>query len=301
MKANKIGKDEIVEPKVYKKTKFQFKDYFGTMAVLLAFFSPSILAKDVPSYTEQEKNIEIIRDISEAEVDTYYQNCYKTNDDTFPQIMGKMPAKKYIACWEKEIRLNMFLKIDNNTKKLLEETIDLFNLINEKTYTNLPKITLNYEPKEIEKHNVFKINIDWSALPQGTLGQTSQTSFLTTKGNSLVDSKITIANQLRENPELFCTTLIHELMHALFNFKDTYTIENYPTKSIMYFGEAGKFLSINDIYLMNIASWTKELTDKQKKEVKEFYADYEKFYNSCDGYIISRLYEKIQNQEILEN
>lgn len=306
MKPKRIGKDEIVKPVVYKKKKFNFKDCLDSAILIMAMFAPSILAKDVPSYAKQEKNTELVRELSQDEVDSTYRNIYEYElvDKPVISLLSKLPAKKYIASWQKEIKVNMFLEVNSQTKKLLKETVDFFNLVNEKTYTNLPKIVLNYSPKEIEKYNIFKINVNWGDLPKNTLGLTGQTALPTTKGESIIASSITMSNQLRVLPEAFCSVFIHELLHALFNFQDVYLLEGNTTKSLMgYYGAEGNgdFLSLNDIYLMNIASWTKELTSQQKKDVKEFYTEYEKLYNSCNGKIISLLHEKIQNQDTLEN
>lgn len=306
MKPKRIGKDEIVQPVTYSNKKFRFADCLSSIALVLTLFAPSILAKDVPSYAKQGKNTEIVRELSQDEIDSTYRNIYEYElaDKPVFNLLSKVPAKKYIAVWQKEIKINMFLDVNSETKKLLQETIELFNLVNEKTYTGLPKIVLNYTPNEIEKYNIFKINVEWGDLPKNTLGETGQTALPTTKGESIIASKITMSNELKNIPDLFCSVLTHELLHALFNFQDVYLLEDNKTDSIMSsYGadNCGQFLSLNDIYLINIASWTKELTSEQKKEVKKFYTEYEKLYNSCNGNIISLLHEKIQNQETLEN
>lgn len=288
----------ISKPLVRETRKASKTRWVAAVAWLALLFMPSILAKDVPSYEQQNKNIEIIRELTKNDVETYYRNMYTNNGDLY--LMKNVPAKKYLAFWEKEIKLNMFFDINKETKTLLEETIDLFNIINQKTYTNFPKITFDYEPSTLEQANLFKINVFSRATLPWIPGKAIYSAFLTTKGSGIVCSEIVMSNEITDKPELFCSVFMHELMHVLYGFDEAYKYSN-SNETIMSTADKGRFLSLNDIYLIDSASWTREPTDEQKKNIKKFYADYEKLYNSCDGHIISKLYENIQKDIDLEN
>ena len=141
----------------------------------------------------------------------------------------------------------------------------------------------------------------WGELPINQLAVTAQNPLLTLGSQRTLNQRIIIDGSLRKSPEYLSSVLIHELMHALFNFDDVYQKANYTTDTIMNYARPGQFLSINDIYLMNSIMWTKELTPKQQKEVKKFYKEYEQMYNACNGEIITELQKDIENQETLEN
>lgn len=288
------------KPVAYKKIKGKFLDFATTFVLLSMLIGPSIVAKDVPSYSTQNKNVAIVRCIADEDVDTSYRNAYAEIDNPIFKALGKMPARIYTTAWQKEIKINMFSQVNDETRALLNEAIKLFNTINERTYTKLPKVVLNYSPTGLDEFNPLNINVYWGTKALNA-GEAYRSPLITAQGSSLVGTYINMSNNLRNEPEAFVTTFTHELMHTLFNFADAYSFENFSTDTIMNRFSAGQFLTINDIYLMNTAMWTKELSKSQQKEVRQFYKEYKKMYDSCDGYIISKLYEKIQNQETLEN
>lgn len=299
----KKNKDES-QNDAKKKRKNVISAVFDWFLIGSMVLGPSLLTKSRPCSTKIEKNYDKIEELApNREINTDYAHI-DTQNPFMKIFSGFLYSTHAMPVWKDKINVNIAFEMSYEQKLALEYSIELLNEVNQKTYTNVPSIMLNFD-KDASKFNLFDIDVvqdTETSPPYVAITETRQ--FPTKNGlNSIFTDIKVIPSCINDtaHPTYLSSVITHELMHAIYGLDDNYLYNN-DTDSLMneYSPHGLDFLSPNDLYLIDAVCWSKKLTDKQSQEVKDFYKYFEVRYEGSQGKPVQKYLDKMQQQE-LEN
>ncbi len=290
-KKNKVLEEELSEDELALRKKAKRKNIISAvidwMIIGTLVLGPTVLTKSRPMGKKVDKNLDLIEEIAPSNnVNMDYSNLTRLHP-VWKYLSNHLYANHVIPFWAKKIDVNIALDLSSEQKRALQHSIDLLNELNEKTYTNVPTIVLNYGEDSLSKFNIVDINVTEETDPSVPYeGICSSKSYPTLNGVNSLFSNIKVISEVindTKNPTRLSTVITHELLHAIYGFEDNYTFNN-GTDSIMN-KEAFKqhdFLSPNDLYIINAICWNKQLSSEQIKNVEKYYKYFEERYEKTD-------------------
>lgn len=290
-KKHKLTEGELSQEESALQKKAKKKNLIGSIIdwILIGtlVLGPTVLTKGRPMAKKVDKNVDLIEEIAPSNnVRMEYSNVAKIHP-LYKNISSYFYSNHAIPFWAKKIDVNVAFDISSEQKRALQRSIDLLNELNEKTYTNVPPVVLNFGKDKLSKFNIVDVNVTEETDPTVPYeGRCESKYYLTCNGINTVFSKIQVVSNVindTKNPTRLSTVLIHELLHAIYGFEDNYTYDN-DTETIMNTENHNKqdFLSPNDLYVINAICWNKQLSDEQIENVKRYYQYFEERYKNTD-------------------
>ena len=248
---------------------------------------PTALTKGRPLASKVNKNLDLIEEITSSNnINMDYSNIAKVYP-IWKIFSEHLYSSHAIPVWAKKVDINIALDLTKEQRNALQHSIDLLNEMNEKTYTNIPTLVLNFGADTINKFNIVDINVTEETDPYVPYEASCKIGFYPTfNGLKTIFSEIYITSEVVKdtaNPTHISAVFLHELLHALYGLEDNYYHDN-ETESIMNAEAFEKydFLSPNDMYAINAICWNGTLSDEQLKNVKEYYKYFEERYTKTD-------------------
>lgn len=290
-KKNKAMMEELSQDELALRKKEKRKNVISAVIDWLMIgtlvLGPTVLTKSRPAAKKVDKNLDLIEEIAPSNnINMDYSNLTRLHP-VWNCLSNHLYANHVIPFWAKKIDVNVALDLSSEQKRALQYSIDLLNELNEKTYTNVPTIVLNYGEDSLSKFNVVDINITEETDPDVPYEAVCKSRFYPTlNGVNNLFSNIKVVSKVikdTQNPTHLSTVLTHELLHAIYGFEDNYTHSN-DTETIMNTENHKKqdFLSPNDLYIINAICWNKQLSSEQIKNVEKYYKYFEDRYEKND-------------------
>lgn len=287
-KKNTISYDEL-SPQQLKKQKRKniFSAVFDWMIIGTLVLGPTILTKSRPFAKKVDENLDLIEEISPCDnINMEYSNISK-HHPMWNFLSNHLYSNHIIPFWAKKIDVNVDLNLSAEQKLAIQHSVDLLNELNQKTFTNVPPIVLNFGKDSISKFNIVDINVTEETDPNVPYeGVCESRSYPTLNGvNSLFSNIKIITGAINDtsNPTRVSVIFTHELLHALYGLDDNYNYTN-DIQTVMNTENytINDFLTPNDLYMINAICWNKELSKEQTQSVKEYYKFFEERYEKTD-------------------
>ena len=287
----------------------------GTLVGMSVFFAGTSLASEkATTIKQQEYNIALINRINVGDkINSSYDSYLKAGKVDLGGLRKNISNSTFVTKGQKYTYINIDIPQLTEAHKIsIDSAIELLNEINEKTYTNNPKLVVNYSPTFKDFANPTSVSVySGEFINSRVSGKNLAVPFFTTNGLQTAYNFIRISEKNVTNPIHFASVLTHELMHALYGVGDNYLVdENESCTSIMNSDDPDMiytFLSLNDVKMIDYLSWKSTLSEEQISNVKNFYEYYNKKYLSNQGTFLrvvfyEKLFEKsiISTEKILE-
>lgn len=303
---NKIKKDEYSDSELSKQKQKRngiIRDVVDLLLIGALVVGGTVLPRKRPVGDKVYDNAEKIAEIAPTNnVDTSYVNLFLK----IPVLKDYAYRTLYMPVWKDTVDVYINLNITSEQKMAIDYSVQMLNEINQKTYTNIPPIVLHYGENKLDP---FAINIKETEFNDTRAGEERcYLQYPSFYGLLQMFPYIKIDREVVdfEIPTVLSSTIMHELLHALYGFGENYYVlsdgygQSKSTPSIMgaVDGIEYDFLSPNDIYAINCVTWKTTPTDEQLKEIQQFYKEYAEKYEKCQTPVAQYLKEQAaQNQK----